>query len=47
MRVLVTGASGSPGRAVLGRLRDDRISVRGVRTWADHLADTYGGTGRK
>ena len=28
MRVLVTGASGNLGRAVLGRLRDDGISVR-------------------
>ncbi|MBG6101445.1 uncharacterized protein YbjT (DUF2867 family) [Micromonospora vinacea] len=28
MKVLITGASGSLGRAVLGRLRDDGISVR-------------------
>ena len=30
---------------VLARLRDDGVSVRA--TWADHLADTYGGPARR
>lgn len=47
MRALVTGASGSLGRAVLGRLRDDEISVRAARrqpptTWPTRTGEPAG-----
>ncbi|MGW3893835.1 SDR family oxidoreductase [Micromonospora profundi] len=42
--VRIPGQLGRELRA--GGLLTDALP-RGVRTWADHLADTYGGTGRK